>query len=659
MNNKTLMTYSLLSHLKETRDTKHSSIVELFFPIVEKAIVEYANERGKLNVAGKSIIEIHKKINEYFGIEIPLSVLDFILNQIKIEISDERIFAYYADKSFVINSFVFSEIDDDINIEHSNIGILQNDFENFCKLNNVTIPFDELVKFVCSQQIELFVNKCCADLNCDFVIPKYLSLKFNDESIFKIISDIYLGSLLSSYFEFKIKTPVSKTELLIDTNFYISLIDLNTYEGYLTCSQLFEMCTQLGFKFSILYSTVEQIKVLLNARIHDFASKEVGLIREADVFGACVRKNLDKTQLERIKDSVDTTIRKLNIDVIHEVRIKDLIAKAKNSEKYKELLQIRNNQKLSALNDTVAYFYVQSKRGDGISEFGDVKCWFLNNSYHNDYSIQQGQKLHERIKISANELLSLLWLANPSQTNIDIMTMAKGGIATYIAKYKNYKVPSLSVIKDINNRAKRALEHGLVDEKDIYAISVRMAEGQLTNGSATDLTKIPDDQFISKIKSLSNQENDILNKVEAQSKFIETQNILLQQVIAENNEFKFKLALEKYESKKADYIESNFNVKSTRIRNVAFLYIALVFVILILWLINNVYTKTLNPTLSTFIGLVIFCFSIFIRFVEHKSVWRCLKFTFSKYQREIIKKEIKDELNKSFERDNLSPTKQI
>jgi hypothetical protein len=234
MNDNTLMTYSLLSHLKETNNSDHSSIVEIFFPIVKKAIVEFANESNCISVRGKNISEIQVKIAEYFGLDIPSAVLDFILSQISKEISDENVFAYYNDKGFIINSFMFSDIDEEIDSEYNNLQILKDDFEEFCQLHNSISNFDELIRFIVSQKIDLFADKNSTDFDFSYIIPKYISNKFSDTKTFKIISDIYLGSLMSSYLEFNINKPVSKSELLIDTNFFVSLINLNTHVSSFT-----------------------------------------------------------------------------------------------------------------------------------------------------------------------------------------------------------------------------------------------------------------------------------------------------------------------------------------------------------------------------------------------------------------------------------------
>lgn len=659
MEDKTLITYSLLTHLKETRTAEYSSIVELFFPIVKKAIVEYAAEHGLTNVKGKNITEIHAKIISFFGIDIPLGVLDFILSQIKKEISNDNVFAYYNDKSFIINTFVFNNIDDDIQVETANIELLKSDYEKFCAIHDYVSNFEDLIKFICSQKLELIAHKKKDELDFSFHIPKYISAKFEDEKFYKIISDIYLGSLISSYFEFKISTPVSNTELLIDTNFFISLINLNTYEAFLTCRQLFEICNRLGYRFTILYSTIEQIKVLLNTRIQDFANKDLGLIKEADVFGACIRRNLDKTQLERIKDNVDKQIRDFNIDIIYEARIKDIIVKAKKSEKYKEILELRNYQQLSALNDTVAYFYVNQKRGEQIHEFADVKCWFLNNTFHSDYYIGLGYKLHERYKINANELLSLLWLANPNQVKFDNHILSKGGLATYIAKYRQQKTPSINTIKDISSRAKQALQEGQLTEKDVFRVSVRMSEGQLTNGEASELAKLPDEDFIDSVKELSKRDEEILLRIDKQTEIIEKQNDLLESLRKLNSDNQFNFAIERFERERERYVEKQLSYKVLEINRIAWGYVIFVIIIILLGLLNYLEFKILGVELSGIISFILFLVGLFIRFVEHKNVLKCLRFTFCKTFKMSTLIEYKASYEADFNKSTEMPKKEM
>jgi hypothetical protein len=388
-------------------------------------------------------------------------------------------------------------------------------------------------------------------------------------------------------------------------------------------------------------------------------NKDIGLIKDADVFGACIRRGLDKTQLERIKDNIDSQLRKYNISIIHEVQIKDTIEKAKKSDKYKEILEIRHNQKLSALNDTIAFFYVNKKRGTNITEFADVRCWFLNNTFHADYFVSIGYKLHERYKISANELLSLLWLANPNQEKIDLNVLSKGGLATYIAKYKRYKVPSTRTIKEINNRAKKALQEGDLLEKDVFAISIRMAEGQLTNGEATKLSELPDEEFIKTVKEQAKKDEEILSKIDTQSEIIKKQNELLKRMEQQNIDTQYSVEIERYERKKERYVESKLPNKIIEMNKVAWGYIVFVIIISILWFVNYLELKLIGVGLSGAISFLLFLAALFIRFVEHKNVLKCLKFTFIRNYRLITIEELRRLYENEYTKENNEPVRLI
>ena len=502
-----LSTYALLGYLKETSPSK-AAITELYIPIVKKAMSEYASEKGMTEYKGRSLSEINLKIKTIFDIDIPLPILAKIMESIKNEINDETIFALYQDGAFIIKSYVFESIDEVIEQEKINIDRLQQDYKLYCSENGFKFDFDELKQFILTQQIELFTDRRSDLLNVDYYVPKYVSERLNNEPIFKVMSNIYLGSIIASYLEHNITDKVTDAELLLDTNFFISLIDLNTEDAYHTCTQLFALCQQLGYRFTMLNSTVNQIRVLLSNRINDFASRDfIGSVRCADVFNACIRKNLDKTKLERIKDNIQRLVEDKGIVIIKEAQIKGLIDKAKKSLDYKELLQRRKNVD-SALNDTVAKFYVENKRGQNVREFVDAKCWFLHNSF-SPYDYSYGRKIHERYLISANELLVLLWLSSPAQgQQIKISDVTRGGLASYITKYRRSKMPTRDTLKVIKKRVDDAMSYGLITEKDTFNLCVRMAEGHLTQ-EQVDESLIPEsvtnEQFAAKLKEYTSE----------------------------------------------------------------------------------------------------------------------------------------------------------
>ncbi len=649
MENKLLSTYALLAHLKETHSTQTGGLIDIFVPIVQKAISEYAKDNGYSEIKGKNTSEIQAKIKEYFGLEIPVHILGVILGQIDKEINNKHVFNYFGDGAFLIKSYLFDSIDEDIDIETANIEILKKDYESFCNENKYQYDFAELESFIFAQKIELFTTKNIDLPNTNYLIPKYIKLKFLDDKIFKILSDLYLGGLISTYLELKINTPVTQTELLIDTNFVISLINLNTEEAYITCSQLYKLCVNMGFKFSILYSTVDQIKILLSSRIHDFSNKDLGIVKEADVFGACIRRNIDKTQLERIRDRIDTTLNELKVDIIHETRIKDIIAEAKKSKMYQDLKKARQNDS-SALNDAVAHFYVKKRRNSSAKEFSDVKCWFLHNSFSSDYDANLGNQIHSRNLISASELLTLLWLSNPSQTCINSNVVSKGGLATYITKYRSVKVPTSRTIKAIKDKADNALKQGKIVERDIYNICIRMSEGHLSNGEATSLSELPDNEFIEKIKAISEEEKSFVSKAIEQSEQLKGQNAVIEEIKKDNaeiirrlNESDYTNALKDYQAECNELVNTEFDELSIKMYKSAGLYIFAVIVVSLLWIFDKYYSKLFDPMWSGLAGFVLMIFSlIFIKFVDHKSMLQCFKFTFIKKNRLSITKEIKE-----------------
>lgn len=603
---KLLSTYALLGYLKETSPSK-AAITELYIPLVKKALSDYASEKGLTEYKGKSLEEISHKIKAIFDIEIPLPILAKIMESISKEINDETVFALYSDGAFIIKSYVFNSIDDIIDQEKNNIKKLAEDYRTYCNENGSHFDFDELKQFILAQQIELFTNKQSDLLDVSYVVPKYVQERMTNDSVFKIMGNIYLGGIIAAYLEQNITKKVTDAELLLDTNFFISLIDLNTEDAHHTCNQLFSLCQQLGYRFTMLNSTVNQIRVLLSNRINDFASCDfIGSVRCADVFNACIRKNLDKTGLERIKDNIQGLIKEKGIVIVHDAQIKDLIEKAKKSQEYKVLYKRRGNAD-SALNDTVAKFYVENKRGQNVREFVDVKCWFLHNSF-SPYDYSYGRKVHERYLISANELLVLLWLSSPAQgEQIKINDVTRGGLASYITKYRRSKMPTRDTLKVIKKRVDDAMSYGLITEKDTFNLCIRMAEGHLTQ-EQVDESLIPEsvtnEQFAAKLKDYSSevedkkqkQKQDADAKIDDLTKKLEEKD---GQIKSLNNRIE-SIEKSNYQNSKDLFV----NAKMRKLAKDTWINILFILAICALWCINEYYKQALPTKWSIPVAIV-------------------------------------------------------
>lgn len=646
---KLVSTYALLGYLKETSSSK-AAITELYIPIVKKAMSEYAMEKGMTEYKGRSLSEISYKIQSIFDIEIPLPILAKIMEIIHKEIDDENVFALYKDGAFIIKSYVFDSIDEVIEQEKQNIERLKLDYQSYCFVNGFKFDFEELKVFLLSQQIELFTDKRSDLLNVDYYVPKYVSERLNDETIFKVMSNIYLGSIIASYLEQNIIKKVTDAELLLDTNFFISLIDLNTEDAHHTCNQLFSLCQQLGYRFTMLNSTLNQIRVLLSNRINDFASRDfIGSVRCADVFNACIRKNLDKTGLERIKDNIQRLVEEKGIVIIKDAQIKDIIEKAKRSQEYKELFQRRKNAD-SALNDTVAKFYVENKRGQNIKEFVDAKCWFLHNSY-SPYDFSYGRKIHERFLISANELLVLLWLSSPAQgQQIKISDITRGGLASFITKYRRSKMPTRDTLKIIKKRVDDAMSYGLITERDTFNLCIRMAEGHLTQEQVDESLlseSVTNEQFAEKLKeytsevedSKKKQKDDSDSKINDLKKQIEEKENQLQDLIEQQRQLNERLQLiEKanYQKDKDEFVAKKWK----KVKRDTYFTIAFAIIICLLWCVNEFYGKYLSTIWASLVAIATFIATTYgVLFIDQTKIkdYVCRKQLTERFEKEFDK----------------------
>lgn len=671
MEDKLLLTYSLLAHFKETSDSTSKSLIDVFVPIVKKGLSEYSKENKLSEIKGANLSEIQVKIKDIFLLEIPIPILNIIMVEIEKQIGDEFTFKYFSsDGAFVIKSYIFNDIEELVKTEENNLSLLEEDFASYCKINNIKLEFKELINFILAQKVDLFSDKKSNYLDVNYQVPNYLKLKFNNDKIFKIISDIYLGGILTSYLTLNINEKITSAELLIDTNFFISLIDLNTEDSFLTSNQLFDICKRMGFRFTILYSTVDEIKSLLNNRIIDFRNKEyMGSIKTADIFNACIRRNIDKTELERIRDNVLFKIEELGIVVIQEAQINEIKSKAEKSQSYKDFKIIRNTDE-SALNDAMAEEYVKQKRGKNINEFSDVKCWFLHNSF-NKYEFSQSQFIHQRYQIGSNELLALLWLSNPSQLQIETQSLAKSALNTYVTKYRRAKIPTREVLQAIKNRADKAIETGNISNKDLYLVTVRMSEGQLKKEDIDILVNAEDDIFKEKFIEFAKEDDEKVQNYNHQikqrdEKIRDLENeivsvksekdIIVNSADKETQKLKdkiYNLELLNYEEKRNNYISYTTKTLLNKNRWFSYIYIFILIGIVIIYIIsqnNENFIPSIVPLLVGVSGIVIPFISKMFKedFIANK-----FKVTFdADYRNEII-----DEIKKKYHKQNPKPEK--
>ena len=507
-----LATYSLLALIRENcKEECNKSILNVFLPILKETLNRMLQKVG-FELKGKDYTEIQSKAEEEFGLKIPIPVLETLMSEIARNSSAD--FVLNKDHSFIIKTPFGSQVGMDYKQQKKRIRKLEKNYKLYCEGLGVEGRFDELVAFIQDQKNRIFENKPSDIYAQGYHVSKYVysKLKKKDE-YYNTICDLYSGGVIASYLQFQIKERIVDTELLIDTNFYISLINLNTEEAYESCKQLFDLTIAMGYRYSILETTIEQIKILLSKRVDKINEKGLlASLNVADVLSACDRRNLTKTDLERYKDNLLDDLATKGINIIYNSQIRNLIDKTEKSRDLRTLTKLRGNRD-SAFNDLLAQEYVAFRRKDkAIAEFNDVNCWFLNNSFSVNWK-EKNVPVWKRISITASDLLVLLWLANPSNMvgkNKDMLALTS--LSANVVNYRSKRYPSGKVVGKLQDKIARLQLQGGISNSAVAKLCIRMAEGAIGQTEAEQLLILSSSDLKAHIEEFSKIDDSYVQK---------------------------------------------------------------------------------------------------------------------------------------------------
>ena len=510
MNINKAITYSLLSHIR-SNSTLIKGPLDVFVPLI-KRVLSKMNEDGVFS--GKSITEIKAYSDKLYSFDFPLPVLENILKLIEVELNiDGTIkFTVHQDKSFAINKYVFTEFEDDIRKHKQEVFNLQKLFADFCVSSGFEDYKDQSIfDFIESSKLELskyLANKDNGKENNYSIEAQFIEYFRPISHVYDFIKKIYLGSIISGYIEYKTTEATLEVELLLDTNFIIAALDLNTLESAHTCLTLLKIANSQGYKCKVMNITIDEIKNLLQAKADNFNNTFLQrVVYPEDVYNACERRKLNKADLERIIDNIESEITNLGIQVIYDTsKFQNL---AKFSPEYKTLKEHRNTEK-AALHDAAALQYVRDKRGKKVYDFEKVNCWFVNNSIsregESNYTINGQQP--EIIK--ADDLLNILWLSNP-QSKIDMSDdeLTDIGLSSLVSLALNKELPKTSVIRELDDNIHK-YSNTEISDTDILRIATRITSKQLKDvESINELAESNKEEFVRRLKSEAKKQEQI------------------------------------------------------------------------------------------------------------------------------------------------------
>ena len=517
------ITYSVLAHISSSAKLAKGQL-DVFVPIVKKCLHHISD--GKAEIKGANISEIADRIVTDWQIEIPVPVLRTILTQISKEFDcdeDSKPFVLNNDDSFWIKRFIFADFDAEIKESEHNVKELQNAYLKFCKIQNIqsedgkgVIRFIEQHKDTLARYLR---NSNCPD-KTDYSLPaKFIEYFKPIKPLYEEIRDLYLGATISCAIGYQFNGLKNDVTLLLDTNFIISLLDLNTPESTRTCSKLLEVCKKSGYSFLILPETKEEIQSLLEfkSRSLDKVALQKSVNKE-DVFCACERRGLNSADLMRISDNIEDSLTKFSIRILpNSTTLKN---KAKFSNEYQTLKTYRNNDK-AALHDAMAIMYVREKRGGkAVKSFEKVNCWFVNNSITHDFehsaieNIIRGNSSENQPEIiKADDLLNILWLSAPSiRSEVSSDEMVDIGLTTLVAHTLNKSLPKARIIRELDENIQKYKTEDITD-RDVYLLSVRIANNQVKDIEELNTLAVKDTvEFNCRVKEEARKQAEIENE---------------------------------------------------------------------------------------------------------------------------------------------------
>ena len=506
---KRAVAYSLLAHINNSGNLSKGPL-DIFVPIVKKSLHYLCSAIEKPK--GESIKEISDVIAEIFALDIPIPVLRNILRMIQKEVNtnDEVLFTLNKDDSFWIHDYIFVDYDEQLEHIRREIKNLQTLFDKFCEMNNVKSGIG-IVQFIEKNKISIstyLANKPSDNIYGDFSIEAKFVDYFKNASpvIYEQIRNLYLGTILTSYLEYCPDNVKMGVDLLLDTNFIISLIDLNTEESTHTCRKLLEVGKQIGYSFHILIDTIEEAIGLLRFKADNFNKSVIQkYVNREDIYNACHRLKYNKTDLERVADNLQQSIEQFGIYIVYQTS--SLKNKARITPEYNALKKCRNTEK-AALHDAMCIEYVKEKRGkNNSSRFEDINCWWVNNAITHDsenedvsafLSTSTGSHLPEMIKV--DDLLNILWLSCPNLSSVDVSSIIEIGLSSLIAYTFSQSLPKARIIKELDDNIQKYKNSSITD-RDVLMLATRVANGQIRDiEKMNELAHSDSERFNERIK---------------------------------------------------------------------------------------------------------------------------------------------------------------
>jgi hypothetical protein len=538
LNAKRIATYSLLAHINNST-VGIKDLSEIFVPLVKRVVSRMSADGVS---KGGSILEIKTLVDATYQFDIPFPLLTKIVKKISDEENtpDALNFAFHKDGSFIIKSFTFADYEEVMIDNDSEIELLNDGYQKYLRLNALE-PSQQptIFEFLDSNRLalsEYFAHKKALQPQTDFIVQANFVNSVKDiPKLFGVLRKVYLGSIITSYLEVDYGELKTNLEFILDTNFVISLLDLNSVGSTHTCRQIIEICKRLKYRVAILDVTVDETKALIHRTAETYETTFLAKkIDPESIYNACDRRNLQPTDLERLASKLEEILfSEFGVQLIANTEKFQNIARY--STEYIKYLEIRGS-KLSALHDATAITYIKEKRGKKAKKFEDATVWFVTNTSHALSHLRTTDYLSEIIR--AEDLVNLLWLTNP---NVKALETVEIGLTRMVSCAIENSLPSARVIKELDDNIQKYARERIAPE-DIVRVAKKIANNTLVSLESLNKKAVESpEQFIKELQQISDRQ-----KVDEQQREREIKEFLIQ--LRQESEDKLRKASDKLQN---------------------------------------------------------------------------------------------------------------
>lgn len=509
MEEKKIVAFSLLAHINDN-SVGIRNFDDIFTPLVKSSLCHLNRDGVK---SGGSLNEIKIKLDKLYGLDIPLPYLKSLLERISEESEkyNNLDFKLHNDGSFLLGKFIFTEFEDQIDEsegELKEIAKLYNTYLESEGLNPKKEP--SLFEYLDKSRLRLskfFAHGTTKMLELtDVHQANFINSLRSQPKLFNALRKVYLGSIISAYLSVDIGKVEKDLELLLDTNFIVGLLDLNSIESTHTCRKIIAIAKKMGIKVSVLAFTIQETELLIERKAREInESFFQGYLDPESIFSAVLRRNLSPTQLTQIISNLEKELNEeYGISVLKNDQKFRNLAKFQHKEVLSMYEKSRGKHGFSALHDTTAVAYVREKRNNKVvtGNFMNGLCYFVTNTPYGALS-PKTNGISEIIR--AGELLSLFWLSGPqAQSIIDGSELSNLGLTRLVSTTVSNSLPNSRTLKELDENFGKFSGNGQITADDTLVVANLIAKKKIDSPEyLVKLAKKDGGKFIKEVKSLA------------------------------------------------------------------------------------------------------------------------------------------------------------